>query len=94
MLSLFSRLKWTRKSKKTQNKEIKEEKHIVSSRTSESINSQTKAQTTSVYNNGRRFQAYKDCAYVLPNDDAGLISGFYYCIRLTTVLTLELCLFF
>ncbi|CAO3675371.1 unnamed protein product [Umbelopsis ramanniana] len=70
MLSLFSRLKWTRKSKKTQNKEIKEEKHIVSSRTSESINSQPKGQTTSVYNNGRRFQAYKDCAYVLPNDDA------------------------
>ncbi|KAG2175148.1 hypothetical protein INT44_007636, partial [Umbelopsis vinacea] len=33
-------------------------------------NSQAKITSASFYNSGRRFQAYKDCAYILPNDDA------------------------
>ncbi|KAI8578484.1 hypothetical protein K450DRAFT_247068 [Umbelopsis ramanniana AG] len=71
MLSFFSRLKWVRKSKKTQSSKKKDEISKVSSRTSESTNSssQPKIQTSSVYTNGRRFQAYKDCNYILPNDD-------------------------
>ncbi|KAI8578483.1 hypothetical protein K450DRAFT_247057 [Umbelopsis ramanniana AG] len=72
MLSFFSRLKWLRKSKKVQNNKIKEEKSKDSSRTSDATNSnsQAKISSASFYNNGRRFQAYKDCAYILPNDDA------------------------
>jgi hypothetical protein len=72
MFGLFSRLGWTRKSKKTHKKEIKQEKPKASSSANESVNSQSKTQTESVYNNGRRYQNYKDCAYILPNDDAGL----------------------
>jgi hypothetical protein len=49
-----------------------EVKPNVASKTSDSTTSQSNIQTASVYTYGRRFQAYKDCAYILPNDDAGL----------------------
>ncbi|CAO3675379.1 unnamed protein product [Umbelopsis ramanniana] len=71
MLSFFSRLKWVRKSKKTQNNKKRDEMTKVSSMTSDATNSssQPKNQTSSVYTSGRRFQNYKDCNYILPNDD-------------------------
>ncbi|KAI8578482.1 hypothetical protein K450DRAFT_247054 [Umbelopsis ramanniana AG] len=69
MPGFFSRLKWTLSSKKPQNKEIKEEKPKLVSETSDSAKSLPQIHTASVYTYGRRFQAYKDCAYVLPNDD-------------------------
>lgn len=77
-MNLFTRLKWLRGKIKPSNRQKKGEQSATGTESGNGnldgiTSQQSKVSASSVYHSGRRFQAYKDCAYVLPNDDAGLL---------------------
>lgn len=71
-MNLFSRLKWLHgKIKKPAARSKKGCESVNGSQIGNTEVTTSKQSVSSTYHNGRRFQAYKDCSYVLPNDDTG-----------------------